>query len=409
MVEQMFLRIGRFLASEAIAGRRTTYRELAVAIGWHHPTGRGLGSHLWQLLNFTSAENLPCLTAVLVQAGTSAPPSEALAYIREVYGDIDVSDEQTRVFNFDWSRVGHFSFPVVEAPAINFDRIYATRTWGFDPKRWGMTGFSQEWSRDRILAEMGNEPIYVVSFCSQHSEVVDGQTDRYTIAPQDRARVLGISEVQPVKAGHEGHTDPEAIQQMEVDWGGQRWQYGLENSRAWSIVARPWTKEVLPNARSTSWEATVGIVALTTEEKRLLRQYQLNEEPVYGKVQRQVAFALREPMHTTYLAICDNPTVLAKTNAPLGTKLVKIGVSGDTDRRLRDLNEHHFAKIFGVSFSMYATRRWDTQAEALSRETSALEWALDNATEHASGEYFYMTDQQIGEALLKVKPAKRVR
>src|SRR5690606_6197380 len=105
-----------------------------------------------------------------------------------------------------------------------------------------------------------------------------------------------------------------------------RWEFGLENSRAWALVARPWTREVLPHARATSWEATNGIVELTAEEKRLIRQYQLREVPVYGRQMREVAFALREPMDTTYMAICEDPAVLSKTKAPAGTKLVKIGV-----------------------------------------------------------------------------------
>ncbi|MGH6950301.1 MAG: hypothetical protein ACREH4_05490, partial [Vitreimonas sp.] len=107
------------------------------------------------------------------------------------------------------------------------------------------------------------------------------------------------------------------------------------------------------------------------------------EVAVYGRELRPVAFALREPMHTTYLAVCVDPLVLAKTSAPKGTKLVKIGVSGDTKRRLRDLNDHHFAKIFGLSFSMYATHRWANQEEALAREAWALEWALQHAAVNA--------------------------
>lgn len=232
---------------------------------------------------------------------------------------------------------------------------------------------------------------------------------RFTIAPEDVARVLGIVEVQPEKASHDTHTTPEAVQDMLNLWGKTRWEYGLANSRAWAFRNPPWTREALPHARSTSWEATRGIVPLTDEEKRLIRQYALVEVPVVGRDLRQIAFSLREPMHTTYLAICDDSAVLAKTNAPPGTLLVKIGVSGDTDRRLRDLNDHHFAKIFGLNFRMMATQRWANQDEALARETSALEWGLANATKHASGEYFFMTEREMMEAVVKVKPVKRVR
>lgn len=41
------LDIARFLAIQAIGRQRTTYPELARAVSWNHPQGRGLGSHLW--------------------------------------------------------------------------------------------------------------------------------------------------------------------------------------------------------------------------------------------------------------------------------------------------------------------------------------------------------------------------
>lgn len=272
-----------------------------------------------------------------------------------------------------------------------------------------MIGFSFEATRDRILESMAGRPIYLVYFCSPHSSPIEGHEGRFTISPADAARVLGIVEIQPQRASHETHTAPDEVADMISLWGEPRWRFGLANSRAWEFVERPLTREVLPHARSTSWEATRGIVPLTDEERWLVQQYELREVPVYGQAFREVSLALREPMHTTYLAICEDPLVLAKTPAPPGTKLVKIGVSGDTERRLRDLNDHHFARIFGLSFRMYATHRWHSQEEALAGETSALDWAHANATMPASGEYFYMTEGQIMGAITKVKPPKKVR
>ncbi|MCH6567983.1 MAG: hypothetical protein IH801_06415, partial [Nitrospinae bacterium] len=68
--------------------------------------------------------------------------------------------------------------------------------------------------------------------------------------------------------------------------------------------------------------------------------------------------------------IGEDATVLRKAGAPVGTKLVKIGVSGDTERRLSEINGHDYAKIFGLSFHMYATQRWNSQQEALGSETN---------------------------------------
>lgn len=393
-----------------MARQRTTYAALARAINWPHPQGRGLGRHLKELLNFTFQHGLPCLTSILCIAGTRIPPEGAIDYIREVYGaSTDIRAEQDQVFAHDWTAVTEFAFEQPVAVDIDFDRIFATRTFGFDPGAWGMTGFSHQKTRDDILSEMGSNPIYVVYFCSQHSESIEGKAGRFTIAPEDVARVLGIVELQPKIAEHGTHTAPEAVADMLELWGKPRWEYGLETSRAWAFDPPPWTREALPHARSLSWEATRGIVALTEEEKRLVRQYQLREVPVFGREFRQTAYSLREPMHTTYIAVCEDALVLSKTKAPPGTKLVKIGVSGDTNRRLRDLNEHHYAKIFGLCFRMLATQRWSSQDEALARESQALEWGLQHATQHASGEYFFMTEGELMGAVLQVKPPKRVR
>jgi hypothetical protein len=302
MITDFQIDIARYLAIQAIGRQRTTYPEVARAVSWSHPQGRGLGRHLWEILNYTHDQQLPCLTAILCAGGTRRPPDGAIDYIRQVYGPIDVDDEQRRVFEFDWASVTALAFEQALAPDIDFDRIYATRTWGFDPLEWGMTGFTHEGTRDRILDEMDGSPIYLVYFCSQHSEQITGKDGRFTIAPEDVARVLGIVEVQPEKARHETHIAPEAVQEMLELWGKPRWPFGLANSRAWEFVKPPWTREALPNARSTSWEATRGIVELTDEEKRLIRQYALREVAVYGRELRPVAYALREPMHTTYLA-----------------------------------------------------------------------------------------------------------
>jgi hypothetical protein len=409
MISDREIEIGRFLTQKALEGRRTTYRELGQAIQWYHPTGRGLGKHLRELSHFTRERGYPCLSSILCVVGTSRPIDGAVEFIRQVYGPIDIGEEQNRVFNFDWRTAQEFGFEQPVDAEIDFDRIYATRTWGFDPKSWGMISFSHEGTRESVLAMMGGKPIFVISFCSQNAETIDAEEGRQTIAPEDLARVLGITEVQPIRASHETHSAPNVVSQMITDWGKLRWPFGLASSRAWEIVERPWTREALPNARSISWEATRSIVALTDEEKRLIRQYRLREVPVFGQLMREVAVAVREQMHTTYLAVCEDQAVLAKTNAPPGTRLVKIGVSGDTDRRLRDLNDHHFAKIFGLGFRMFATQRWSSQDEALGRETDALEWALENAALHASGEYFFMTPDQVNGAMLKVKPPRRVR
>lgn len=97
--------IARFLASKAKQGLRTTYQELADAVGWSHPTGRGLGKNLYAVLHYMHDMKLPPLTTILVRKGQRYPDNDALGYIREVIGDVDIDDAQAEVFAYDWSKV----------------------------------------------------------------------------------------------------------------------------------------------------------------------------------------------------------------------------------------------------------------------------------------------------------------
>jgi len=97
--------IARFLASKATLGQRTTYQELAGAVGWSHPTGRGLGKNLYAVLHYMSDMRLPPLTTILVRKGQRYPDDDALEYIREVIGNIDIAEVQEEVFSYDWSTV----------------------------------------------------------------------------------------------------------------------------------------------------------------------------------------------------------------------------------------------------------------------------------------------------------------
>lgn len=401
--------IGRYLAMEAVANRRTTYQELGRAVNWSHPTGRGLGNHLYEVLKFTHENGLPCLTSIVCKGGTRSPGDDALEHIWNEYGNFDVEAEQRRVFEYDWTSVSEFTFEFLENPTIDDARLFATRVWGFDPANSAMQGFSSETARDNILTEMEGWPIYVVNFCGQSSEQIVGRAEARTMQSGDVARVLGILELQPEKASHGTHSSEFASKMMIDDWGETRWNYGIAVSRAWEIVDKPLSIEALPITRSVTWPATNSIVQVADSDKAILKRYQLHEVPVFGQEFRPSALAFREPMHTTYLAKCTDTAVLAKTQAPEGTMLVKIGVTGDPKRRLSDLNDHHFAKIFGLRFEMFAKHRWLDQNQALGGERAALEWAEVNATAHASGEYFFMTKEQMMQAVGMVQPVKKGR
>jgi len=97
--------IARFLASKAKQGQRTTYQELAIAVGWSHPTGRGLGKNLYAVLHYMHDMKLPPLTTILVRKGHRYPEDDALGYVRKVIGNIDIANAQEEVFSYDWNSI----------------------------------------------------------------------------------------------------------------------------------------------------------------------------------------------------------------------------------------------------------------------------------------------------------------
>lgn len=387
--------IARALVEAASTHSRTTYPILAGKVGWYNPTGQGLGTPLTEILKYCKDHGLPALTAIVCNTGTSAPSADGIRIMHQVFGAFDLKSEQDRVFKFDWSRVEEFGSPKQKDQGIDFSKLYATRGYGFDPDRWGMLGFGKDGNRQRVLELMAGEPVYVVQFCSPNQQLAGDGTG--AMRPENIGRVLGIMEVAPVEASPETHIEAAFRAESVAHWGKDKWPYGLEITRAWIFPERPFSKDVLPQTSSASWEATNSIVKLTFEEAAALVQHEFVEVPVFGSSATVFkAFEQKEALYT-YMAVCLDSNRLIATNAPKGSLLTKIGITNNPYRRLLEISGNHLAVIFGLKFSLIAQRRWKNQAEAFGVESLAHQWA-DKHTVHASGEYYFMSDAQIASA-----------
>lgn len=141
--------IARFLATKAALKQRTTYQQVGEAVGWSHPTGRGLGDHLEVILIWLAEKKLPPLTTILVKKGERHPHEDAMRYIRGVLGDIDIEAAQHDVFAFDWGSVPELQPDPTQLP--DGREVWLTSFWGFDPSQWGCIGFADESKRNRFL------------------------------------------------------------------------------------------------------------------------------------------------------------------------------------------------------------------------------------------------------------------
>lgn len=118
-MNELQLKITRFLAYKAQQKKRTTYQEVGEAIGWGHPTGRGLGNNLEVILHRLKDWRLPPLTTILVKKGERHPAEDAMVYIRNVLGDVNIDAVQASVFSFDWNDVHELQSQALKLPGGN--------------------------------------------------------------------------------------------------------------------------------------------------------------------------------------------------------------------------------------------------------------------------------------------------
>jgi hypothetical protein len=388
-------RVAQILAEYASKNSKTTYPILADRIGWYNKTGQGLGAPLTEVLEFCKMGGLPILTAIVCATGTDSPSERGLNAIRQVVGEFDLRAEQKKVQRFDWSTVEQFDLPRKLQTGIDFKRIFATRGYGFDPDLWGMLGFGKEGSRNGVLKSMDGEPIYVIQFCSPNQQ--ENEAGTFAMLPENLGRVLGLLRVLPKPVLSQTHVEPEFRNLSISKWGKDKWPFGLEVDRAWIFPSKPFSRDVLPITSKAGWEATNSVVKLQPTEVAAITQYVLEEVSVYGRPQKIIKRFEQEAATHTYMAVCNNTDPLIYTSAPPGTRLVKIGITNDRERRILELSGNHIAVIFGMQFEPVAFGKWSDQREAECIESAAHTWAHQN-TKHASGEYFFMTSQQIAKA-----------
>jgi hypothetical protein len=229
--------IARFLAAKAAQNTRATYQQVGEAIGWNHPTGRGLGSNLEVILHYMRDRGLPPLTTILVKKGERYPAEDAMAYIRDALGNIDIEVAQRQVFDFDWSSVQEL---VPDRNTLPNDRdVWLTSFWGFDPTDWGCIGFADEGKRSRYLRL--SRPGALVAIY-----VTKGK------GPENmRGKVVGVLEVSHDTGHAENFISGNRWAEKENDPDSRgKWLYAVKATRAWRIIPEDWKRveDLFPSA-----------------------------------------------------------------------------------------------------------------------------------------------------------------
>ena len=274
MIEGTSLEIARFLASKAVAETRTTYGQVADEIAWSHPTGRGLGKLLEEILRYCKERSLPPLTLIVVQKGTRYPSPDALPHIREVLGDIDIEACQKDVFEFDWSLIPELTAPSEQLP--DGRDLWLTSFWGFGPENWGCVGFASKSKLGYFIKR--TKPGAIVAIYVTKAKGPE----------QERGKVVGFLEVSH-RSGHAKEFisgDQWAAKESDPASRG-KWAYALKVTRAWRIVKEEYqpVEDLLPETYKLDLAEFIGAQGVpvnANDVDRLLR-LTVYEVPVYGQ------------------------------------------------------------------------------------------------------------------------------
>lgn len=344
--------IARFLAEKAMRQIRATYQQVGDAVGWNHPTGRGLGNNLEVILHDLHDRGLPPLTTILVKKGEKYPAPDAMAYIRGALGDIDIEKAQQEVFAFNWRSVPELA-PTSDRLPGGRD-VWLTSFWGFDPANWACIGFADEAKRSRYVKLSKPDALVAIY-------VTKGK------GPEKmRGKVVGVLEV----SHHIGHAkefisgDRWAEKERDPDSRG-KWLFAVQAVRAWRIVEEDWkpVERLFPTTYGSAHAEYIGSsgVQVSPAEVEHLFQLDVYEVPVYGQGRRvngaiQTLETALSPSHA--IAPATEPYWVGETDGP--KHLYVLELQGDTAAYLgRSADNVDGRSIIKVGFSRSPSARRD--------------------------------------------------
>lgn len=351
-MDALQVELTRLLAAKALAKKRVTYQQLGDAVGWSHPTGRGLGKNLEVILQHLHDVGLPPLTTILVKKGEKYPAPDAMAYIRRVLGNIDIEAEQRRVFEFDWLSIPEFAPAKTSLP--DGRDVWLTSFWGFEPADWGCIGFADEAKRTRYL-RMSKPGTLVAIY------VTKGK------GPEEmRGKLVGVLEVSHRFGPAEEFISGDRWAEKERDPASRgKWQFAVQATRAWKIVPEDWkpVEELLPATYASAHPEFIGSsgVQIKSEEAEKLLQLDVQEVPVYRQT-RQLDGTIRtlDTALTPSRAVppATHPYLVGETDGPKHLYILEL--TGDTSAYLgRPADAVDGRAIVKVGFSRSPLTRRD--------------------------------------------------
>lgn len=153
-------------------------------------------------------------------------------------------------------------------------RVFVTGMWGFNSAREGYVGFTNQRTRDRLIAEYNPGDLMLIV----------GQRGEFSVE-RDVGRLLGIVELAPEPIHESERMSPEAYNEKVARYGAERWQFALPIKRSWIMGRELKATTVLPTSYAHKYARSVGASfrELTAEETARVLAYPVRAVAIWGE------------------------------------------------------------------------------------------------------------------------------
>ncbi len=278
-------------------------------------------------------------------------------------------------------------------------KIFITRVWGFDPKRWPIITFNLEGNRDRLLRES-----------SPGDRIVIVGTLREPTPEPMRGRLLGMAEIGRIPVETLDVIGDDARGPQDYDESGQfRWPKAIPMVEAWQFTPQPLLLDVLQE--QLPYHATSQAVALSEvdanavlklknagvelpeiqflKNAKLLDQALGAKGPTTGpKPKSWSAESSRD---------VDRPSFTYAFRFG-SSDIWKIGHTIDVNERLKQVNCHIPVEVVHEQWNAKFQQRWESEVSAHAMEQRVLKSLSQHRTD---GERVKCSEQVLWQSWLE--------
>lgn len=305
-------------------------------------------------------------------------------------------------------------------------RFWLTAFWGFSPEHEGYYGFTLEGGRKRFLGEYQDGDLVIVY-----------GADVANTTSIDRKQLLGILEVEPTPIWDTDKISESGMDEKKRLGKQDSWKFAVPVRRAWRIDQRLNVGSLLPDTYDgTNGQALASYGQLITEREaakivklRVTPVSVFGETPVTVEPKRKIDFAeaysvSRGPVPNfgrrssnyqdgeTYAYVMelegDLSAFLGRQRFEIRKKkLIKVGISNDVERRLKELN-FGFPTAAAIRWHMRIRSQPYPSGSSAYEAEKALHQIFAKAARPQGGEFFLCEERLIDSSFAKVAKAFRI-